>query len=90
MGRPGREGPVGRYRSGWAAPPLAPGALASSAGRREALRAAQQAVAEATVVLPLGWVGWARAVREGGPVVTFHPHFGPRFSAPDRLEGGPP
>ena len=80
LGRPGRDAPVGRYRSGWAAPAAGTGGPAGGAGRAEALRAAQRAIEEATVVLPLGVLGWTWIAREGADPLPFHPRYGPEFS----------
>lgn len=83
LGRHGRDAPVGRYRSGWAALPAGADREPGPGRRREALRAAQRSVEEATVILPLGVLGWTWIAREGAPAGrAFHPRFGPEFATP--------
>lgn len=87
LGRPRAEAPVGRYRSGWTAAASALGRGGPPYGRGT-LGEAQRAIEEATVVLPLGALGWTWIARDGaGPGWSFHPRFGPDFSVP---AGGTP
>jgi hypothetical protein len=84
----GRDAPVGRFRSGWRTADLrawlAPG---RGTGPRD-LPAAQRAIEEGTVVLPLGTLGWSWIELTDADLPAFHPHFGPDFSS--TLPGKPP
>jgi len=80
MSSPERDAPVGRTRDGWRAAELRPW-LAPRPGRPAPdLAAAQRVVEEATVVLPLGVLGWTWIEPETRRSVPFHPHFGPDFT----------
>jgi ABC-type transport system substrate-binding protein len=77
---PGRDAPVGRYRTGWRTSDfrilLAPGARRAAA----ALEAAQRDIEEATVILPLGRVGGSWLERVPAPGMSFHPRYGVQFT----------
>ncbi|HTM57388.1 MAG TPA: ABC transporter substrate-binding protein, partial [Candidatus Udaeobacter sp.] len=70
---------VGAFRTGWRTREFD----AWRVGRGEAPNALpaalEQRIEEEALILPLGRLPWLRAVREAGPVVPFHPHFGPDF-----------
>jgi peptide/nickel transport system substrate-binding protein len=77
----GRDVPVGRYRSGWRTTEFRAWVAPGRGGGPRDLRAAQRAIEEGTVVLPLGTLGWSWLERAGAGRSAFHPHFGPDFTA---------
>jgi ABC-type transport system substrate-binding protein len=75
-----RNAPVGRYRSGWSSPEFRPWIRGEREPSARDLDLAQQSIEDATVVLPLGLLGWSWMERVGGREAPFHPHFGLDFA----------
>jgi len=88
LGAP-RVPPCGAFRTGWR--PADGAALRPAGPNRPVVPAALESALERDlVVLPLADLPWVRLVRQDGPAVPFHPHFGPDFGALPPPAGAPP
>jgi peptide/nickel transport system substrate-binding protein len=74
--RPDRDSPVGRLRTGWRTNDFRSWTWGSRPAGTLDRAAAQAAIEQESIVLPLGRIGWSWLQREGVPSVSFHPRFG--------------
>jgi hypothetical protein len=81
-----RAGACGPVRTGWR--PADASALRGPGAPGRPAVALEAALERDLVALPLAGLPWVRLVRESGPPVSFHPHFGPDFASPEGESGG--
>ena len=73
---------VGTFRTGWRTREFDPWLAPRRAAPAFSPGYAERRLEEETIVLPLAQLSWAWLSREGGPVVSFHPRFGPSGATP--------